>query len=312
MTLILGVVGQRVAHQVGDRLVVVERGKKRSTHDPLSNKQVVVMAPDAIVVMGYTGLAYLGDRPTDDVIAEAVVGRPLGRGIQYPGSISPIYAVADRIAERLDSAVANTARFGVEVVINGLKQGRRRRIEPLLWRITKRPGAEVKIARAEETPFDWRTQFIVDGIGDIDGAEVGRMRRAIKALEEQGDQRRDAITRLLVETARRTSEHKSTVGADCMVVRLWRDADKAIAEVEYRPVTRERVTVERGVDRPFSFPAAYSPWFIAPGSIYSPAIVKGGGWITGNIEFRILVPDAREEGGPMAYFGSQDRPPPPA
>lgn len=40
-----------------------------------------------------------------------------------------------------------------------------------------------------------------------------------------------------------------------------------------------------------SFPAAYSPWFLAPGFITSPAIVKGSGWTIGKIEFRIRVPD---------------------
>lgn len=310
MTLILGVVAQRVAHQVSDRLVLVERGKTRSPHDPLSNKQVVVMAPDAIVAMGYTGLAYLGDRPTDDVIAEAAVGHPTGRGIQFAGPISPIYAITDRIAERLGGAVEDNARFGVEVAINGLKRGHRGRLEPLLWLITKSPGAAVKIVRAEETPFDWRTRFAVDGIGDVDWAEVERMRGALKTLEEQGIERRDAITRLVIETVRKTSERKDTVGADCMVVRLWREPGKAIAEVEYRPVTRERITIE-GTDSTFSFPAAYSPWFIAPGFVTSPSIVKGGGWIIGDIEFRILVPDTGAEGGPKAYFGSQARKPPP-
>ncbi|HUM15851.1 MAG TPA: hypothetical protein VL086_09185 [Candidatus Nitrosotalea sp.] len=312
MTLILGVVAQRVAHQVGDRLVVVERGRTRTPHDPLSNKQVVVMAPDAIVAIGYTGLAYLDGRPTDDIIAEAAAGRPLGHGMQFAGEISPIHAVADRIAERLDTAVANDARFGVEVVMTGLKRGHRDRLEPLQWEITKRPGAAVKIVRGEQTPFDWRTKFSLQAIGDVHPGEVTRLRGSIKAVEEQGIERRDAVTRLLVETVRRTSEQESsTVGADCMVVRLWRDGAKAIAEVEYRPMTRERVTIER-TERPFSFPAAYSPWFVSPGLVYSPAVVKGGGWTSGNVEFRILVPDTRGEEGPSAYFGSQERQPPPA
>ena len=90
MTLILRAVAQAVAHQVGDRLVLAARGKQLSLHDALSNKQVVVVAADALVAVGYAGLAYLRDRPTDDVIAEAVAGLPLGRGITAIPRISPI------------------------------------------------------------------------------------------------------------------------------------------------------------------------------------------------------------------------------
>lgn len=291
MTLILGAVAQTVAHQAGDRLVLAARGKRLSQHDPLSNKQVVVIAPDALVAIGYTGLAYLGGRPTDDVIAEAVAGLPVGRGITAVARISPIHDVANRIAECLSDAVANDARFGVDVAMVGLKRGRRGRVEPLLWEIKKRPGAELEVERAEETPFDWGRRFAVQHIGDIDQAEIERPVRAMKALEEEGIDRRDAITRLLVETIRKISEKKATVGADCMVVRLWRQGSKAIAEVEFRPVARGRVSIE-GTE---------------------PAIVKGhGGWTIGDVEFRIRAPDARAEGGPAVYFGSQDRPPPPA
>lgn len=310
MTLILGAVAHSVAHQAGDRLVVVKRGKRLSRHDPLSNKQVVVVAPDALVAIGYAGLAYLGGRPTDDVIAEAVAGAPLGRGMQLSsmGQISPIYDVASRIADCLNSRITKDAPSGVEVAMVGLKRGKRERIEPLVWEIRKWPGAEVQVRRAEETPFDWRSRFAVQAIGDIDTTEIERTRQAIKALDV-GIDRSDAISRLLVETIRRTSRKKATtVGADCMVVRLWRRANKSVAEVEFRPVARGHVSPRR-TGQPLSFPAAYSPWFLAPGFIASPAIVKGdGGWVIGNdVEFRIRAPDS----GPGAYFGSQDRPLPP-
>jgi hypothetical protein len=223
-----------------------------------------------------------------------------------------MYAVADRIAERLDSEVPNTSRFGVDVAITGLKRGKRGRVEPLQWLLSKRPGLRVQIVRAEETPFDWRRRFSLQPLGDIDHAEIVRLTQAMKAVEEQGVERRNAVTRLLVETVRRTASQKpSTVGANCMVVRLWQEGGKYISEVEYRPMRVERVTIDHP-DAPFSFPVAYSPWFVGPGFIYSPSVVKGGGWTSDNVEFRILVPDARVERGPKAYFGSQQRKPPPA
>lgn len=311
MTLIIGMVGQAVAHQVGDRLVSAARGTRTAPHDPLANKQVVVVTADALVAIGYTGLAYLEGRPTDDVIAEAVAGHPVGGGITFPAPmLSPIYEIANRVTERLAHAVPNSGGYGVDVMMVGLKRGKRDRTEPLLWRIRKEPGARAEIRRHEETPFDWRTRFSLDAIGDIDRPGIEPAVQAINAIEETGINRRDAVTRILVGAVRRASETRKTIGADCMVVRLWREGGKAIAEVEYQPVARERVTI-KAQGGPVSFPAAYSPWFLAPGWVSSPSVVKGGGWNLGNIEFRIRVPDTRGEEGPLAYFGGQDRTPPP-
>jgi len=65
--------------QLSDRLVSVSQGSggPAKPFDALSNKTAVYRANDAIVSIGYTGVAYLGDLPTDEWIAQVLWGEPL-------------------------------------------------------------------------------------------------------------------------------------------------------------------------------------------------------------------------------------------
>jgi hypothetical protein len=60
--------------QVSDRLVT---GGSRS--DPCANKTVVYRARDALVSIGYSGIAYVDQTPTDDWIVEHLWGNSLPR-----------------------------------------------------------------------------------------------------------------------------------------------------------------------------------------------------------------------------------------
>jgi hypothetical protein len=82
VTLILGGVWNGYPLHASDRQV--SKRKKPSSpyeaHDLHSNKTIIVVAQDCWLVIGYTGLAYLDDKPTDQFIAEAVSQRELGGG----------------------------------------------------------------------------------------------------------------------------------------------------------------------------------------------------------------------------------------
>lgn len=76
MTLIVAAVAGNWAFHASDRFVSVEPTPDNPTgeFDPHSNKTVVVVGSDCWVVLGYTGTAYLDDKPTDQLIAEAISG----------------------------------------------------------------------------------------------------------------------------------------------------------------------------------------------------------------------------------------------
>jgi hypothetical protein len=54
--------------------------------DSSSNKALLYLCADAIVAIGYTGLAYLGDFPTDVWIANLLIGKqvPEHQGFGQP------------------------------------------------------------------------------------------------------------------------------------------------------------------------------------------------------------------------------------
>lgn len=76
MTLIVALVAGNWAFHASDRFVSVNPTPANPTgeYDPHSNKTVVVVGTDCWVVLGYTGLAFLGGKPTDRLIAEAISG----------------------------------------------------------------------------------------------------------------------------------------------------------------------------------------------------------------------------------------------
>src|SRR6476469_5543563 len=77
MTLVLSYITRGYAFQVSDRLLTRRIGTSQKQFDVLSNKNVVYLARDALVSLGYTGWAYLDGIPTDQWIAQKLAGDDL-------------------------------------------------------------------------------------------------------------------------------------------------------------------------------------------------------------------------------------------
>lgn len=78
MTLVLTAATPAFVVQAADRLTT----KKRvivSAHDPIANKTVLYRASDAVAVLSFSGLAYRGQQPTDEWLAELLWGSPIPR-----------------------------------------------------------------------------------------------------------------------------------------------------------------------------------------------------------------------------------------
>lgn len=74
--LIVSAVAGDWAFHASDRFVSVDPTLDNPTeeYDPHANKTVVAVGADCWVVLGYTGLAFLDGKPTDQLIAEAISG----------------------------------------------------------------------------------------------------------------------------------------------------------------------------------------------------------------------------------------------
>lgn len=74
MTLVLGVFTLTDSFLVTDRLVSLQRrgGGFAREHEDTSNKNVIYVADDGVIALGYTGRAYVHGIPTDKFIAECL------------------------------------------------------------------------------------------------------------------------------------------------------------------------------------------------------------------------------------------------
>ncbi len=77
MTLHITLLTQEYVQQASDRLVTHSGGV---AWEARANKSIVHVASDAVVSVGYTGLAYLADVPTDRFIAQSLVGTDIQMG----------------------------------------------------------------------------------------------------------------------------------------------------------------------------------------------------------------------------------------
>ncbi len=124
MTLHLTYLAPRFVLQVSDRLVT--RGG--SPHDPLANKNLLVMLRDAVVTVGYAGLAYLDGVPTDQWLGERLWGEPFPPGPE-PGRV-PMF-IAGGTGRRPDIGYARR-KLQTELEAAFRRLPASRRSEPLI------------------------------------------------------------------------------------------------------------------------------------------------------------------------------------
>lgn len=78
MTLVIATASRYFAVMVSDRMITVSRrGHPTRIFDPSSNKSVIFISSDCVLVFGYTGVAYLDRIPTDQWLAQELWGAPI-------------------------------------------------------------------------------------------------------------------------------------------------------------------------------------------------------------------------------------------
>jgi hypothetical protein len=105
MTLHITLTSNRFILQLSDRLVSVQRRGSLTPFDETANKTVIYFARDGWVSIGYTRLAYLGGIPTDQWIAEKLIGEELSSQRGPSGGI-PIGLVAGPVYRWFDIGLA--------------------------------------------------------------------------------------------------------------------------------------------------------------------------------------------------------------
>lgn len=88
MTLILSAVSRSIVLHASDRLIT--NSKNEAVYDPLANKCILFAARDGIVCLGYTGLAYIDRKPTDEWLAQKLIPHDL-ESKRSPNGTLPVW-----------------------------------------------------------------------------------------------------------------------------------------------------------------------------------------------------------------------------
>ncbi|MFZ1006100.1 MAG: hypothetical protein WAN65_04655, partial [Candidatus Sulfotelmatobacter sp.] len=252
--------------QVSDRLLT-EHGTARQ-FDAHSNKALLYLCTDAIVAIGYTGIAYIGDSPADVWIANQLVGTPLQEHQTFgkPMRVERrnIVSAAEMLRTQLEAEIRRARMQQFEVLLAGWKWTRRRKLkrpEPfvalLYW-------AGDRMITKTLPRYWWYERGRDEVLIPIPASNMGyaRAEQVMKSVTQCADD--VSMRNVLVETVRSMSTENATVGADCMSIMLP-PPQLCRAEIEF---------IVGSSDSPYG--EVYSPWVITPGYVHKPSILFGG------------------------------------
>ena len=278
MTCVLTVATPFYVVQVSERLVTrVQAGRVR-TFDAAANKTVVFRARDAVVTIGYSGLAFIGSLPTDEWIAETLCGTPLQRFEGHPvTSLGAKLKSVDigRAGECLRAAISGVK--GSDVDKHGLFlnlagwQGAGIRARPVVVEISRR-GGETSVERSHRR---WGPQdnFRIYGIGaDIQAVKHRtvfaqfRTSTGIKATAGQ-------VEGVLIDLIRSESAANATVGSHLLSVLLTRP-DIGLNACRFIPTQPHAARVVTAQSE-FEVTVAHTPWVIGPSLVHPPSLAVG-------------------------------------
>lgn len=311
MTQTFSVITRRCVFHVSDRLLT----QGTTQFDPNSNKTVVFRAPDAQVIVGYSGRAYLDGLPTDTFIAQALIGVSLsGTGalipVGKPASWVDIGRAVERLRVECEAAlqrlpISDQVGHGLEISIVGWRQRPRNlRITPLVWTIDRPKGgnwSDLKVMRHLRW-WPWYRNYMLVCVPDPPEGIIESVRAD---LRRRGNISPLEIKKVLVEGLQRCAEAApERIGKDCLYAFLT-------------PTSRPQLRVEYvrgGINQSSTSEPAqegYSPWIVAPPMVWAPAELSvRGGWdqkIGGDFAWRIEGAEPTS-GRRLFSHSSQQRP----
>ena len=240
MTLLLTLVARDHVLQVGDRLVT--QGERE--FDPESNKAVLFRAKDAVVVISYSGTAFVSGIPTDEWIALQLTGhvRFIARVPYRPASILgrlPRWADLGRTVASLVRSIENElskSKESIGLVIAGW-QWRRRDWDPgAPLREVTFDGASGRLAvRALPRYWHWSRNGYPYCLSALPRANLPtRVGADLRQALGSNIGAPDACSQPLISAIREVAASNKTVGSGCMRIAMPRPTGPGV-EVEYHP-----------------------------------------------------------------------------
>jgi hypothetical protein len=337
VTLIETASSGKVAIQVSDRLV--SRGltaTRREKFDEYANKTIVFAASDAIVVMSYTGDAYIGGEPSDAFIARTLNGAPfpvgpLGRpGFCNRGTPTNWPSLESALKELCAQLGLGNAggKPSTKLAIYGIgwrSEGHKGHQERVLFEVTRHDTGNglYQLTWLPRTP---RNRMDLKWSRPIGDEETQTLMVALQAARPNATLTGllDGIEHSLVASIQRVASRDPTIiGADCMAVVIPPFGDVLI---RYHPADLTAQDVREvpdpmGPNAPAEFkamaasgklklPLWYSPWIVGPHLVYPPSNMSGPQFmdLSDNGRRFVLATTGAIGSGKFLYAGSADRP----
>jgi hypothetical protein len=305
-------------------VTISQRGYPVRIHDPSSNKCVIFICTDAVLVFGYTGLAYLDRTPTDQWIAQELWGAPIGEDdsgtIPMIGGRRPGFARVNQVLLSLRRKLKET-RGGAQVEIAAVGyRFRRGRFQPVLIAFTGR-DAEVRSSwMTMRPPIDSVGREGIIGFQPTDATIAEARSEAPTVVKLNELQLAEHIASIHASTIRKAAGTTATVGAHVMKVLIptshhrfrGRGPWQRRIVCQFDPHSAGNSAMEAGATA-WGAPSAFAPWVVTDFG-FQPASLMGGmgimrdfkGW---KVELSQVRPDANL--GPRV-FTAQPRPPLPS
>jgi hypothetical protein len=268
MTYQIALTAPSFVQHVSDRLVTV--GLRE--HDPAANKTVVFCGRDGYLVLGYTGLAYLGARrlSTDHFVAESLLGDEIPdkpQGAFFGGPVAPVPTLGyafQRLRADLDRALSHVDlrehESAFEILAVGWSVRRNRKPHAFEW----------KLKRAGREPLTWTRHWttepfsICDAPTRLTSAATTRLRHALGPIDSNAG----STVLVLAEAIRQAADNSAAagyplIGTDCMSVTLGTPAS-----------TDPAIVCSVGDPRTVGYgSSSYSPWVISSGRAIPPWLI---------------------------------------
>ena len=270
--------------------------------------------------MGYSGIAFIGNVPTDQWIAEKLIGKPFDRTRKPPAFwtgkvLDPLLDIGqslELLKKCFDQALTTEIRKdwrkyweanSFDLMIAGYQWNRKGRVRPILAWLGK--STDSKTFELVWEPRDWYLGRRFN-LGVIPAENVSPAHIRFVA-EELSNKSIDETKDFLVRTIRQTSRNLPEVGPNCISILLL-PPHIAQAHITYIP-TSPALAVLANDTSAIKLKVAFSPWLIGPFSASAPSVMAGEGEIDlGFYKIYLHAPDNPRTRGIMS---GQERPKPP-
>lgn len=322
MTLIVARASSQIALLVSDRRVT----RDGALFDPDANKNILFTAKNAVVAIGYTGMAHVSGVPMDQWIAQTLTGLTFPEGRHGPGSVPTFMTTryeerywgmhVQTLHERLNnmrsvlpaSHRALWSQDPFDLLATGWEwnHGFPR---PLLLGLSKPTNSTVFALDAFKRHWYFRgargiqVRTVIAPASNVLASELG----SVRAADVNGQSAEDAES-LLADLIRTVSARSDLVGPDLMSIRFTpvTDPDPTI-RIRYLSADRNTGVLIRNTTRT-AVPIAFSPWILSPGFLSAPAVFTDLGVQSRCGPYRVFADGPPGPGFPC-MVSSQRRPP---